>query len=64
MHGGNVPPVPGSGYACVSAQLLLREGALDIGVALHRAGPAGPGPGRVPGNRVAGHAVDLRALRA
>ena len=59
-----IVPSPGSWDGGVRAQLLLREAALHIGVALDLGGRTGPRPGCVPRDRVAGHAVDLRALRA
>lgn len=57
-------PFPGRRNARVLTQRLPGIAILlDVRVALHRRRSAGPCPRRVPSDRVAAHAVDLRALR-
>jgi hypothetical protein len=60
----SVVPFPRRRHAGVSTELLLREGSIDVGVALHLVGCARPRPGCRPGKAATGQAIDLRALRA
>ena len=59
-----VAPVHGGGDAVDAADELLSEAQLRVGVALHAAGAARPGPAGVPRDAGAGHPVDVGALRA